>query len=65
MNPRAQVDLIDMQRLPNGEVKWIIVYQDHLKKFVQLRLAKSKRAAESANILLDIFSIFCAPSVCC
>ena len=34
MNSRAQVDLIDMQSQPDGDVKWILVYQDHLIKFV-------------------------------
>ena len=55
MNPRGQVDLIDMQSQPDGEFKWILVYQDHLTKFVQLRATKSKRAAEVAYHLLDIF----------
>ena len=36
MNSRAQVDLIDMQSQPDGDLKWILVYQDHLTKFVQL-----------------------------
>ena len=36
MNSTAQVDLIDMQSQP-GDLKWILVYQDHLTKFLQLR----------------------------
>ena len=63
MNSRAQVDLIDMQSQPDGELKWILVYQDHLTKFVQLRPVTSKRAPEIAYQLLDIFSIFGAPSI--
>ena len=35
MNSRGQVDLIDMQTQANAEYKWIMVYQDHLTKFVQ------------------------------
>ena len=31
MNSRAQGDLIDMQSQPDGDLKWILVYQDHLK----------------------------------
>ena len=31
MNSRAQVDLTDMQSQPDGDLKWILVYQDHLK----------------------------------
>ena len=39
----------------------ILVYQDHLTKFVHfLRPVKSKRAPETAYQLLDIFSIFVA-----
>ena len=30
INSRAQVDLIDMQNQPDGHLKWILVYQDHL-----------------------------------
>ena len=45
-NSTAQVDLIDMQSQPDGDLKWILVYQDHLTKFVQLRPVKSKRAPE-------------------
>ena len=63
MNSRAQVDLIDMQSQPDGDLKWILVKENHLTKFVQLRLVTSKRAPEIAYQLLDIFSIFGAPSV--
>ena len=63
MNSRALVDLIDMQIQPDGDLKWIFVYQDHLTKFVQLRPVTSKRASEIAYQLLDIFSIFGAPSI--
>ena len=55
MNSRGQVDLIDMQSQADGEFQWILVYQDHLTKFVRLRATKSKRAAEVAYHLLDIF----------
>ena len=63
MNSRAQVDLIDMQSQPDGELKWILVYQDHLTKFGQLRPVTSTRAPEIAYQLLDIFRIFGAPSI--
>ena len=58
-----KVDLIDMPSQPDGDVKWILVYQDHLTKFVQLRPITSKLAPEIAHQLLDIFSIFGAPSI--
>ena len=63
MNSRAKIDLIDVQNQPDGELKWILVYQDHLTKFVQLRPVTSKRAPEIAYQLPDIFSIFGAPSI--
>ena len=63
MNSRAQVDLTDMQSQPDGDLKWILVYQYHLTKFVQLGPVKSKRAPEIAYQLLYIFSIFGGPSI--
>ena len=63
MNSRGQVDLIDMQNQADGEFKWILVYQDHLTMFVQLHATKSKRAADVAYHLLNIFCIFGAPAI--
>src|ERR1700761_5620975 len=60
---RGQVDLVDMQSLPNGQYKWIMVYQDHLTKFCILRPLTSKRAAKVAHQLMDIFLIFGAPHI--
>ena len=60
---RAQIDLIDMQSMVQNSFKWILVYQDHLTKFVILSALTSKRAAEVAHHLLDIFLIFGAPSI--
>ena len=62
-NSRAHVDLTDMQIQPDGDLKWILVYQDHVTKFVQLCPVKSKRAPEIAYQLLDIFSKFGTPSI--
>ncbi|XP_066971895.1 KRAB-A domain-containing protein 2-like [Macrobrachium rosenbergii] len=59
----AQVDLIDMQSMSQHAFKWILVYQDHLTKFVILRALTSKRAAEVAHNLLDIFLLIGAPSI--
>ncbi|XP_064082882.1 KRAB-A domain-containing protein 2-like [Macrobrachium nipponense] len=55
---RSQVDLVDMQAM-----KWIMVYQDHLTKFCVLRPLTSKRAAEVAYQLLDIFLLLGAPEI--
>lgn len=62
MNARCQVDLIDMQSQGDNQCIFILVYQDHLTKFVQLRPLKSKRAERIAFVLLDI-SIFGAASI--
>ena len=40
-----------------------MVYQDHLTKFVILRALKTKTAAEVAYNLIDIFTLFGAPSI--
>ena len=64
MNSRAQVDLIDMQSQPDGELKWILVYQDHLTKFVQLRPTKSKCAPELLIYCL-IYLAYSAHQACC
>lgn len=37
LNSRCQVDLVDMQTCKDGEFKFILNYQDHLTKFIQLR----------------------------
>ncbi|XP_022910048.2 KRAB-A domain-containing protein 2-like [Onthophagus taurus] len=58
MNSRCQVDLIDIQSQADREYKFIMVYQDHLTKFVVLRSLKTKRATEVAHHLLDIFFNF-------
>ena len=63
LNSRGQVDLVDMQSSPQAQFKWIMVYQCHLTKFVILRPLTSKRAAEVAFQLLDIFLLFGAPAI--
>jgi len=60
---RGQIDLIDMQSMPNGHHKWIMVYQDHLTKYCILRPLSTKRAAEVAYQLMDIFLLFGAPQI--
>ena len=57
------MDLVDMQSCADGEFKWIMVYQDHFTKFVQLRPLRSKTATEVANSLFEIFSIFGVPYI--
>ena len=55
MTFRAQVDVIDMQSHVDRENKWIVVYQDHITKYVQLRPVTSKRALGIAYQLVGIF----------
>ena len=62
-NCRAQMDLIDFQTCADGEFKWLLVYQDHFTKLVQLRPIRAKSAIEVANALFDIFSIFGVPAI--
>jgi hypothetical protein len=57
------MDLIDFQTLPDGDYKWLMVYQDHFTKYIQLRPLKNKSAIEIASVLLDIFSIFGVPAI--
>ena len=54
LNSRVQVDLIDYQRQPDGCYKWIMNYQDHLTKYVRLRVLKTKTAEEVAEKILEI-----------
>ncbi|XP_026814091.1 LOW QUALITY PROTEIN: KRAB-A domain-containing protein 2-like [Rhopalosiphum maidis] len=62
MNSRCQVDWIDMQAQSDGNYRFILVYQDHLTKYVLLKSLTHKRAEEVAYILLDIFTTFGAPA---
>lgn len=63
MNSRCQIDLIDTQAQPDGNYKFILVYQDHIIKFVNLRPLTHNRAKEVAYVLLDIFTTFGAPVI--
>ena len=55
LNSRAQVDLICEK---DGEYSYVLDYQDHLTKFVSLRVFMTKRAEEVAYHLIDIFLYF-------
>ncbi|GFY06886.1 KRAB-A domain-containing protein 2 [Trichonephila clavipes] len=62
-NSRCQVNLIDIQSQPDREYKFIMVYQNHLTKFVILKSLTSKKAEEVAYNLVDVFSLLGAPSI--
>lgn len=63
INLKLQVDLVDLQTLPDGQYKFIMHYQDHLTKYHLLRSLTSKRAKEVAHHLLQIFVDFGAPLI--
>ncbi|GFU78453.1 KRAB-A domain-containing protein 2 [Trichonephila clavipes] len=63
LNSRCQIDLIDLQSYRDDEYKFIMVYQDHLTKFVQLRPLKTKRVDEVAYRVLSIFLTFGASAI--
>lgn len=63
LNARGQVDLIDYQSQSDGDYRFVMVYQDHLTKFVVLKALTSKKAKEVAQNLIPIFTFMGAPSV--
>ena len=62
-NSRGQVDLMDFQSNPDGKYKCIMVYQDYLTKFCNIKPLTSKKAAEVVFNLIDVFTIFGAPHI--
>ncbi|XP_060870383.1 KRAB-A domain-containing protein 2-like isoform X3 [Metopolophium dirhodum] len=62
-NSRAQVDLIDMQSRRHNDYRFIMYYQEHLTKYIMLKPLKSKCAEEIAYNLIDIFTLFGAPTI--
>lgn len=61
MNGRCQVDLIDYQSRRDGEYKFVLVYQDHMTKYVILRALKTKTMDTITDVLFPIFIDFGAP----
>lgn len=59
----CQVDQIDFQSHPDKTYKFILVYQDHLTKFIILKRLEYERAEEVAFDLIDIFTLIGAPSI--
>ena len=62
---RGQVDLIDFQASNevNLPYKFLLVYQDHLTKFVVLRPLKRKTAEEVSKTLMEIFCLIGSPHI--
>ena len=63
MNRLCEYDLIDLQNAHDGDHGFVLVYQDYLTKFTQLRPLKSKSPVELGTTLMDIFCIFGPPLV--
>lgn len=63
MNRLCEYDLIDLQNAHDGDYGFVLVYQDYLTKFTQLRPLKSKSHVELGTTLMDIFCIFGPPLV--
>ena len=63
MNRLCEYDLIDLQNAHDGDHGFVLVYQDYLTKFTQLRPLKSKQPVELGTTLMDIFCIFGPPLV--
>ena len=60
---RMQIDLIDMQSCKDDEYHWILNAQNHFTKYCHLKPLKSKRAAEVAVRVFEIFVDFGAPII--
>jgi len=63
MNRLCEYDLIDLQNAHDGDHGFVLVYQDYLTKFTQLRPLKNKSPIELGTTLMDIFCIFGPPLV--
>jgi hypothetical protein len=61
MNRLCEYDLIDLQNAHDGDHGFVLVYQDYMTKFTQLRPLKSKSSVELGTTLMDIFCIFGPP----
>jgi hypothetical protein len=62
-NSRGQVDLINMTAYPDGEMGWILHYQDHHDKMSYLRAMPNKEAKTVALELLPLFLMQGAPVI--
>ena len=59
----SQVDLIDFQSCPDGNYKYLLNYQDHGVKLVDMRPLTHKTVDAVALALLDIFSLTGPPCI--
>jgi hypothetical protein len=60
---RGQVDLIDMQSMPDGDFRFLLNYQDHGIKLTWSEPIIAKRASCIAMALIRIFSMLGPPAI--
>jgi len=60
---RCQVDVIDMELQPDGDLRYILCYQDLRTNFMCLRALRTQEAGEVADCLIDIFCTFGSPLI--
>ena len=60
---RGQADLVDFQAVEFEGYKYLLVFQDHLTKFVDCLPLRDKRKATVARALLKIFTTLGAPKI--
>ena len=56
---RGQLDLIDMQSMPDGAFKWIMNYTDHGIKLTKLKNAEGLHGFSTNSFALSVPHPFC------
>ena len=54
---------MDFQSNSDGNYKFLMVYQDHLTQFCNIRALTSKHASEVAFNLIEVFTLFGEPHI--
>ena len=54
---------MDFQSNSDGNYKFVMVYQDHLTQFCNIRALTSKHASEFAFNLIEVFTLFGEPHI--
>ncbi|KAL9181125.1 hypothetical protein ACHAXT_009930 [Thalassiosira profunda] len=62
-NTRGQMDLIDMQSMPDGNFKYIFVYQCHGSKLTFLESIVTKEIKVVAYVLFVVFTLIGPPAI--
>ncbi|XP_060800680.1 KRAB-A domain-containing protein 2-like [Amyelois transitella] len=62
-NNSGQLELIDLQSMPDGEYHWLLKYQDCTTKFLYLRPLRTNEITEIASELVKIFLTSGSPGI--